>query len=259
MTAELIGILTVGVALAALHVTTLRGLRTDLRDDARAIRGELDRARDELRSDIRALDDRMRTQERSTAKLDGLLEGRREAVVVRAGPRSGAAEATGGYEQALLARVGSPVLTAASPLLLPNRPPSTRRSGCRHRADSAVCLRSSSPCCPPGEVSAQRHRGDDLFPVDPSGSARRRRVSAGINPAKAAQPCHRRWQAPEQEEPAVPTSPPVPGYAVVDLQRFGQHLQVRGCLPRPQPADRAAPPRTRTWPDRHAPRCTADV
>ena len=192
MTAELIGILTVGVALAALHVTTLRGLRTDLRDDARAIRGELDRARDELRGDIRALDDRMRTQERSTAKLDGLLEGRREAVVVRAGPRSGAAEATRGYEQALLARIGRPVLTAASPLLLPNRPPSTRRNGCRHRADSAVCRRCSSPCCPPGEVGAQRHRGDDIFPVDPSGSARRRRVSAGINPAQAAQPCHRR-------------------------------------------------------------------
>ena len=201
MTAELIGILTVGVALAALHVTTLRGLRTDLRDDARAIRGELDRARDELRGDIRALDDRMRTQERSTAKLDGLLEGRREAAVVRAGPRSGAAEATRGYEQALLARVGRPVLAAASPLLLPNRPPSTRRSGCRHRADSAVCRRCSSPRCPPGEVGAQRHRGDDVFPVDPSvnqfeqeiaGSARRRRVSAGINPAPAAQPCHRR-------------------------------------------------------------------
>ena len=44
MTAELIGILTVGVALAALHVTTLRGLRSDLRGDARAIREELDRA-----------------------------------------------------------------------------------------------------------------------------------------------------------------------------------------------------------------------
>ena len=192
MTAELIGILSVGVALAALHVTMLRGLRADLRGDASAFREELDRARDELRGDIRALDDRMRTQERSTAKLDGLLEGLREAPVVRAGPRSGAAEATRGYEQALLARVGSPMLTAASPMLLPNRPPSTRPSGCRHRADSAVCLRCSSPCCPPGEVGAQRHRGDDLFPVDPSGSAHRRRVSAGIDPANAAQPCHRR-------------------------------------------------------------------
>ena len=100
MTAELIGILTVGVALAALQVTTLRGLRTDMRSDVRAIRGESDRVRDELRGDTHALDDRMRTQERSTAKLDGLLEGLREAAVVRAGPRSGAAEATRGDEQA---------------------------------------------------------------------------------------------------------------------------------------------------------------
>ena len=144
MTAELIGILSVGVALAALHVTMLRGLRTDLRDDASAFRGELDRARVELRGDIHALDDRMRTQERSTAKLDGLLEGLREAAVVSTGPRCGAAEATGGYEQAPLARVGSPMLTAAAPMLLPNRPPSTRPSGCRHRADSAVCRRCLS-------------------------------------------------------------------------------------------------------------------
>ena len=129
MSAELIGILTVGVALAALHLATLRGMRTELRGDLRTVRGELHGVRDELRGDLRAvrgelhgvrdelrgelhrvrdelrddlhgvrdelradihtLDDRMRTQERSTAKLHGLLEGLREAVVVRAGPWTG--------------------------------------------------------------------------------------------------------------------------------------------------------------------------
>ena len=135
MSTELIGILTVGVALAALNLGTLRGLRTDigavrgelhgvreglrselhgvrnelrdelhgvrdeLRADVRELRDELHNARDGLRGDIhavdervRGLDNRMRTQERSTAKLEGLLEGLREAVVVRAGPRAGAGE-----------------------------------------------------------------------------------------------------------------------------------------------------------------------
>ncbi len=90
MSPELVGILTVGVALAALNLTTLRTLRTELRTDLRGLRGELRGVRDELRGDIRALDDRMRGQERSTARLEGLLEGLREAVVVRAGPWSSA-------------------------------------------------------------------------------------------------------------------------------------------------------------------------
>jgi hypothetical protein len=77
MSPELIGILAVGAALATLNLTTLRG-------DIHA-----------LDDRIRGLDDRMRTQERSTAKLEGLLEGLREAVVVRAGPWSGSEEVQG--------------------------------------------------------------------------------------------------------------------------------------------------------------------
>ena len=107
MTAELIGILTVGVALAALHLTTLRGLRSDLRGEVREMRGELRAVRDELRvelhgvrdelrTDIHALDDRIRTQERSTASLEGHLQGLCEAVAARFGPWSGAAEASRG-------------------------------------------------------------------------------------------------------------------------------------------------------------------
>lgn len=127
LSAELIGILTVGVALAALHVTTLRAMRTELRTDIRDLRGVALRpgriARRAARlagrttrrqpqasggvaqlsgrvaghvlavdDRVRALDDRMRAQERSTAKVEGLLEGLGAAVVVRAGPWSGAPE-----------------------------------------------------------------------------------------------------------------------------------------------------------------------
>ena len=115
MSTELIGILNLGVALAALNLGRLRGLRMEMRSDLGAVRSELHgvrhelrgdlrewrqqlhNARDELRGDshavddrVRALDDRIRIQEQSTAKLEGLLEGLREAMTVRAGPRTGA-------------------------------------------------------------------------------------------------------------------------------------------------------------------------
>jgi len=95
MSSELIGILAVGVALAALILPTLRGMRTELRGDIRA-----------LDHRMRALEDRMGAQERSAARLGGLLEGLREAVVARAGSWSGSAvgvpvrRAAGGSESA---------------------------------------------------------------------------------------------------------------------------------------------------------------
>ena len=61
MSSELIGILTVGVALAALILATLRGMRTELRGDSARVRDELHGVRDELRGDIRTLDHRMQT------------------------------------------------------------------------------------------------------------------------------------------------------------------------------------------------------
>ena len=76
MSVELIGIVTVGVALAGVILTATRGLRQDL--------GRLE-AR--LRDDIKQLADRMGRVEHSQAKLEGLLEGLREAITgrVRAG------------------------------------------------------------------------------------------------------------------------------------------------------------------------------
>ena len=82
MSTELIGILNLVVVLAALTLGTLRGLRTEMRSDLGAVRGEL--RGDILAYDdrLRALDDRIRMQEQSTARL----EGQREAVAVHAGP-----------------------------------------------------------------------------------------------------------------------------------------------------------------------------
>ena len=60
------------------------------------MRGELRAVRDELRTDIHALDDRMRAQERSTARLEGHLQSLCEVVAARFGPWSGAAEASRG-------------------------------------------------------------------------------------------------------------------------------------------------------------------
>ena len=67
MSAELIAILTVGVALGATMLATMRGLRvemSDLRSEVRDVRTEI---RD-VRSDVGELRERM-------ARLEGLFEG----------------------------------------------------------------------------------------------------------------------------------------------------------------------------------------
>ena len=150
MSAELIGILAVGVALASLMLTALRAVRTDLRreiaretgtvcnelrgeihavrdefrnelrgsmhamrdelrgdihavrgelrGDIQAVRGDTCAVRDDLRADIRGLDERMRTQEHGMARLEGLLEVLREAVLVRSAPWPTASEPQGRRE-----------------------------------------------------------------------------------------------------------------------------------------------------------------
>ena len=62
-----------GLALAALIVTSFRSLRADLRTDLKNLRTE-------LKADIKALDDRVRNHGERMAKLEGLLEGLREAI-----------------------------------------------------------------------------------------------------------------------------------------------------------------------------------
>ena len=68
MSVELIGIVTVGVALAGVILTSSRGLRQDMR--------RLDKRISGLESQIGELRERM-------AHLEGLLEGLREAITGR--------------------------------------------------------------------------------------------------------------------------------------------------------------------------------
>ena len=70
MSAESLTIIGTGVALAALIFTMLRALRADVTT----------KQFDEVRQSIRTLDDRVRNHGERMAKLEGLLEGLREAV-----------------------------------------------------------------------------------------------------------------------------------------------------------------------------------
>ena len=94
MSGELIAIVAVGAALAGLILTSSRGLRQDmaqLRRDMREDIGKLESRLDEridrlearLRDDIKQLGDRVGRMEHSQAKLEGLLEGLREAITGR--------------------------------------------------------------------------------------------------------------------------------------------------------------------------------
>ncbi len=89
------GAVAIGATLAGVILTSNRGLRKDMRDDMkqgesrlREDMGKLDsRLRDDtslLRDDIKQLGERVARVEHSQAKLEGLLEGLREAITVRA-------------------------------------------------------------------------------------------------------------------------------------------------------------------------------
>ena len=73
----LIAVLAVGATLGGLILTGNRGLRQDMRQD-------MARMESQLRDDIKQLGDRVGRLEHSQAKLEGLLEGLREAITVRA-------------------------------------------------------------------------------------------------------------------------------------------------------------------------------
>ena len=99
MSGELIAIVAVGVTLAGLILTSSRGLRQDMREDIGKLESRLredigklesrlderiDRLEARLRDDIKQLGDRVGRMEHSQAKLEGLLEGLREAITGRA-------------------------------------------------------------------------------------------------------------------------------------------------------------------------------
>ena len=84
----LIAVLAVGATLGGLILTGNRGLRQDIRQDmARMesqLREDMGKLESRLRDDIKQLSDRVGRLEHSQAKLEGLLEGLREAISGRA-------------------------------------------------------------------------------------------------------------------------------------------------------------------------------
>ena len=73
MSGEMIAIVAVGVALAGVILTSVRGLRQDMQAQFGGLRGEIA----EIRAELAQLRERM-------AHLEGLLEGLREAISGRA-------------------------------------------------------------------------------------------------------------------------------------------------------------------------------
>ena len=72
----LIAVLAIGATLAGLILTSNRGLRQDMRQDMAQLESR-------LRDDIKQLGDRVGRLEHGQAKLEGLLEGLREAITGR--------------------------------------------------------------------------------------------------------------------------------------------------------------------------------
>ena len=83
MSGELIAIVAVGAALAGVILTSIRGLRQDMREDMGKLESRLREDTSQLRDDIKQLGDRVSRVEHSQAKLEGLLEGLREAITGR--------------------------------------------------------------------------------------------------------------------------------------------------------------------------------
>ena len=83
MTNELLGILVaviaVSVALGGLILTSNRGLRQDMAQMETRLREDIS----QLRGDLKQLGDRVARLEHGQAKLEGLLEGLREAITGR--------------------------------------------------------------------------------------------------------------------------------------------------------------------------------
>ena len=92
MSVELISVLVavaaVGATLGGLVLTGNRGLRQDMRQDIARLESRLDEKinglESRLRDDMKQLGDRVGRLEHGQAKLEGLLEGLREAISGRA-------------------------------------------------------------------------------------------------------------------------------------------------------------------------------
>ena len=79
----LIAVLAVGATLGGLILTGNRGLRQDMRQDIAQLETRLREDISQLRGDMKQLAERVGRLEHSQAKLEGLLEGLREAITGR--------------------------------------------------------------------------------------------------------------------------------------------------------------------------------
>ena len=83
----LVAVLAIGATLAGVILTSNRGLRKDMREDMKQgesrLREDMGKLESRLRDDIKQLGERMARVEHSQAKLEGLLEGLREAITGR--------------------------------------------------------------------------------------------------------------------------------------------------------------------------------
>ena len=87
MSAELIGILSVGVALAALHMASMRSLREEIGKEIHRLDARLDRLEtrlDRLETRLDGMESRLDSLEQRMARLEGVLDGLREALFGRA-------------------------------------------------------------------------------------------------------------------------------------------------------------------------------
>ena len=80
----LVGLPTVGLALIAVILTSMYRMETRLREDMGQLREDMKQVETRLREDMKQLADRVGRLEHSQAKLEGLLEGLREAISGRA-------------------------------------------------------------------------------------------------------------------------------------------------------------------------------
>ena len=84
MSGEIIAILAVGVALAGVILTSIRGLRQDIRQDLARLESRLDERINGLESRFDAMEQQFGELRERMAHLEGLLEGLRESITGRA-------------------------------------------------------------------------------------------------------------------------------------------------------------------------------
>ena len=84
MSGEIIAVLSVGIGLGVLSTGLFAWLRTDMVKVEERLRADTVKVEEHLRADIKQLADRVGRLEYGQAKLEGLLEGLREAIAGRA-------------------------------------------------------------------------------------------------------------------------------------------------------------------------------